>query len=557
MKQVLRSKRLLSLLMITMLLVVLILCPLYSVFREAIVYDGTIDLSHMIQTIFEKNNVSTMKNSLLLGASVVLVTSMLAIPLAYLLSKTQIAKHTWLDLVCMIPFMTPPYISSMGWILFMQKNGMLAQLCPSLSWISEGFFSFFGLVLVMSFHVFPFMVTILKNAFLNVNSSLEEAGAICGAGFWYRTRHILMPLVTGNFAIGALLVFVKTISEYGTPSTLGQRIGFYVFTTDIHRYSTTSPIDFGKSASLSSVLITICLVLWMAQSYITSKKTYALVGGKGKKVVAKTLSKPAHLLAWIFIITLLVVSIGIPYFSVIMTSLLKLRGYGLAWDNLTFQHYIDLFTLNPKGIAAIKSTLFVAISAATIAMLLGVCIVFLIRKAQPLVKKIIEAISLLPEMLPSITLVIGLMLFWNRMYRVLPIYNTLWILVLTFVVLFLPYTIQYVSSSLSQVNQNLEQAGKTFGGSNWYIFKRILFPLILPGALSGWMMTFIISFRELVAPSMIAPPNVLTVSTFIVREFEQGSVSVGMAMAVICVLITTGVLLLVQLLLRKKGRINS
>lgn len=553
MKRLLQSRRLISLLMISIVLMILIICPLYKVFQEALVFEGRFNLSHMLSTIFDARNLKTIQNSLLLGFTVVILSSIIAAPFAYLISKTQIARHSWLDLVCMIPFMTPPYISSMGWILFMQKNGMLAQLFPSLSWISDAFFSFFGLALVMSFHVFPFMVTILKNAFLNLNSSLEEAGSICGGGFWYRMRHIVLPLVTGNYAIGALLVFVKTISEYGTPSTLGQRIGFYVFTTDIHRYSTTSPIDFGKSASLSSVLITICLILWMLQSYITTKKSYALVGGKGKRVVEKHLSRPATILSWCFIIGLLTIAIGIPYFSVIATSLIKLRGYGLSWDNLTFQHYIDLFTKNPKGIAAIQSTLFVAISAATIAMLLGVAIVFLIRKAHPILKKVLEAVSLLPEMLPGITIVIGLMLFWNSIYHILPLYNTLWILVITFVVLFLPYTIQYVNSSLSQINENLVQAGKTFGGSNWYIFKRILFPLILPGACSGWIMTFIISFRELVAPSMIAPPNVLTVSTFIVREFEQGSVSVGMAMAVICVLITTGVLLIVNVLLMKKG----
>ncbi len=86
----------------------------------------------------------------------------------------------------------------------------------------------------------------------------------------------------------------------------------------------------------------------------------------------------------------------------------------------------------------------------------------------------------------------------------------------------------------------------TGGGSSFYVFKRITFPLLLKGILSGWMMIFIISFRELVASSLISPPNMLTVSTFIVREFEQGSVSVGMAMAVICVILTTTALIILN-----------
>lgn len=95
-----------------------------------------------------------------------------------------------------------------------------------------------------------------ENAMLNIPASLEESGAVFGL----RLRKIFAPLLTGNDAIGALLVFVKTLSEYGTPYTLGRRIGFYVFTTDIHRYSTTTPIDFGRSASLSSVLVCICMI---------------------------------------------------------------------------------------------------------------------------------------------------------------------------------------------------------------------------------------------------------------------------------------------------------
>ena len=104
------------------------------------------------------------------------------IPAVYA-ARTQLAKHSWLEIVFMIPFMTPPYIASMGWILFMQKKGLFQQLFPATGAWSERFFCFGGLVLVMSLHVFPFMLTMLKNAMLNIPSSLEEAGAVFGAEF--------------------------------------------------------------------------------------------------------------------------------------------------------------------------------------------------------------------------------------------------------------------------------------------------------------------------------------------------------------------------------------
>ena len=159
--------------------------------------------------------------------------------------------------------------------------------------------------------------------------------------------------------------------------------------------------------------------------------------------------------------------------------------------------------------------------------------------------------GLLPEMLPGIVLVIGIMLFWNQIYRILPLYNTLGIMVLAYVVLFLPYTVQYVTSAFTQISDSLMAAGQVFGGSPFYIFRRVTLPLILKGVATGWMMTFIIAFRELVTASLIAPPNMLVVSTYIVREFEQGSVSVGMAMAVLCVLFTTTALLILNRVIAK------
>ena len=528
--------------LLLLLLCGLILCPLITVFEKAVIIDGRLDLYQAWRTIANAENVQTVCNSLWLGVCVVLCSTVIAVPTAYLLARTRLAAHGWLDIVFMIPFMTPPYIASMGWILFMQKRGLFQQLFPATGSWSEGFFCFGALVLVMSLHVFPFLMTMLKNAMLNIPASLEESGAVFGAGFGLRLRRIFAPLLTGNYAIGALLVFVKTLSEYGTPYTLGRRIGFYVFTTDIHRYSTTAPIDFGRSASLSSVLICICMAMWLMQNYITGKNSYRLVSGKGSRPARTKLSVAGQIGAWLWVALVILVAVGVPYFSIIATSLIKLRGYGLAAGNFTLDHYKELLT-TPKALASIRKSLFLAVSSATICSVIGTAVVIAVRKSKGFLKKTLEGISLLPEMLPSIVLVIGLMLFWNAIYKVIPLYNTIGIMVLAYVVLYLPYTVQYVTSAFTQINESLLEAGRTFGGTPAYVFCRVTLPMISRGIFAGWMMIFIIAFRELVTASLIAPPNTLVVSTYINREFEQGSVSLGMAMAVLCVLITTTALL--------------
>ncbi len=533
-------------------LALLIVCPLLSIFARAAFPDGHFDLTSAINTLKENENASMIASSLLLGVLVVIVSSIIALPLAYIFSRTEFARYRFFDIIFMIPFMTPPYIASMGWILFMQRRGLMQQLFPSLAFISDWFFSLGGLVLVMSFHVFPFMMTMMKNAMLSVPSSLDEAGSVLGIPFRTRLGRLFMPLLTGNYAIGALLVFVKTISEYGTPSTLGRRIGFSVFTTDIHRYATVAPIELGKSASLASVLIGICLLIWILQNYITAHRTYSLISGKGGSIRIRKLSPAAKGAILIFIAAVVFFSMIIPLFSVIASSLIKLRGYGLRAGNYTIGNYIAVFTEDKQGINALLVSIFLAVSSATITAVLGTVIVTAIRNARKSIGNIIEGISLLPEMLPSIVLVLGIMLFYNGIYRIIPIYGTIWIMVLSYVILFLPYTIQYVTSAYSQISGSLIAAGRICGAGPLYIFMHITLPLIARGIASGWMMTFIIAFRELVTPSLIAPTNTLTVSTYINRQFEQGSVGKGMAMAVICILFSTVSLLLLNTVINRK-----
>ena len=476
------TKKRFPLLILSAVLFFLIICPLVTIFVRAVITDGRLDFGSAWQTLTESKNAEMILNSLLLGAAVTVLSTIIAAPLAYLFTRTSFAKYRFFDIIFMIPFMTPPYIASMGWILFMQKRGLLQQLLPFTAGCEKIFFTFGGLTLVMSLHVFPFMLTILKNA-------------------------------------------------------------------------TVAPIEFGKSAALASVLVGICLGMWLLQNYITARKSYALVGGKGGRLNIAKLSLPARVLGWIYIIAVMVISIGVPYFSVISTSLINLRGVGFKAGNFTFQHYIELFTENKKGIQAIMNSFILAVSAATICAILGTLIVIAVRNSKSKLKKAVEAMGLLPEMLPGIVLVIGIMLFWNKIYKIIPLYNTFGIMILAYVVLFLPYTIQYVTSSFTQISNSLISAGQVFGGSPFYIFRRITLPLISKGVLTGWMMTFIIAFRELVTASLIAPPNTLVVSTYIVREFEQGSVSIGMAMAVLCVLFTTTALLILNTVIdRQKGR---
>ncbi|MNO15719.1 putative 2-aminoethylphosphonate transport system permease protein PhnV [compost metagenome] len=535
-----------------MVLMVLIVVPLIEIFIQSVYRDGELQWAAPFHTLADPGLARVMLGTIWLGVCVIAGTTVLALPLAWIMTNTRIGRWKWLDVVLLIPFMTPPYIGSMGWILFMQKNGYLEQLIPGMSRITPFFFTFGGMIMIMSLHLFPFLYLLLRGALERIGGSMEEAAAVMGAPFLYRFRKIIAPLLLSAYGMGVMLIFVKTIAEFGTPATFGKRIGYEVMTSEIHKYISSWPIDFGKATSLSSLLLTACLIMWYVQSVLSRRFTYSLVGGKGTRRAALRQNKAVVWLSGLFVVLLLLLAIGVPYFSIIAASTMKLRGIGLAWDNITLDYYKQLLTWGTPSMKALMTSIWLSLAASTIAVVLGTWFAIMIQRSQTLGQRTIDLFSLLPNTVPGIIMVVGLILLWNSPWMPIRLYNTYGMVILTYVILFVPYTVQYVKSALGQIDGSLFQAGQVFGGRPFYIFRRVLLPLIVPGMLAGWMMTFTIASRELVGSLLILPPSVQTSATYIFAQFEQGQVSLGMAMAVVSVGFTTLMLIIIESLGSKR-----
>lgn len=520
-----------------LLLMMLVVIPLFFIFLTSIFPNETLNLFAPLRIFLDEGLKKIFLNTIILGVLVVAGTTLFALPLAWIMSKTSLSKHEWLDVVLIIPFMTPPYIGSMGWILFMQPNGYF-HFIPFVDMLSPYFFNLTGMVLIMSLQTFPFLYLILRNALFQVSSNLEDAALIHGGKAIYSFRRVILPLLLSSYAMGTLLIFVKTISEFGTPVTFGRSIGYFVMTTEIQQYISSWPIDFNKATSLATALLSTCLILWYFSSMISRRFTYNLVSGRGSKVKVYGLKPWQTGLAWTYILALLVLSIGVPYFSILVASFMKLRGGGLVWHNLTFNHYKKLLAWGSESMEALLNSLSLSLCAATICVSLGTILALAIEKSRTWPQRCIDFFSLLPNTVPGIVMVVGLIIVWDAPWMPIPLYNTYGMVVLTYVVLFLPYTVQYVKANYTQIDESLVQAGRVFGGKTFYILRRILLPLLLPGILAGWMMTFTISIRELVAALLILPPSMQTSATYIYAQFEQGDLSLGMAMAVITVGLT-------------------
>lgn len=540
--------------LLLIVVVTLAVAPILAILYYTFVNGEQLDLSQ-ISRIFENDKIwHTLGNSLLLGILVIIGTTIIALPMALIRTKTSLYKFDWLDIVLTIPFMTPPYIGSMGWILFMQNNGFLMQLMPSAAWMSKYFFSLTGMVMIMSLHLFPFLYLMLRNTLLRIDGSFIEAAFIFGKGPWRNWAKITLPLLVSSYVLGILLIFIKTLAEFGTPATFGNRIGFQVFTTEIHSYLSRWPVDISMATSLSLFLLSVCLIIWYFQNIVGKKYTYSVLSGKTPAIREKSDKWYVKLSSWLFVGIVLLFSIGIPYFSIIVTSLQKIRGNGLSQGNFSFAAYEEVFTSGSTGLSAFLNSVIFSFITAMITAIIGLFIALYIKNGKTKRQQVLDFFSLMPNIIPGIVFVVGLIMFWNSPWLPATIYNTKTMVVVTYCVLFLPYSVQYIKSALSQLDSSIFQSAAIFGQNRWNVYRYIFIPLLMQGILAGMMMTFIISMRELVGGLLILPPSVETGGTFIYSQFEQGNVGVGMAVAVITVTLTIIFMFLLDWLQKRGGR---
>lgn len=536
------------------ILVCLIVMPLCMILIKGFMPSAEAGFLDNIKQLVQADNLKILWNSIILGLAVVVLSTLIALPLSFIMVKTSLARHQWLDILIMIPFMTPPYIGAMGWMLTMQHNGLLEQLIPGIDKITPLFFSFFGMALIMSCHLAPFLYVILKKALLNLQQSQEEAALIYGGSFMYRFRRVMLPMFVSGYSMGALLVFVKTIGEFGTPVTMGNRIGYAVLTSEIHHSASIWPIDFQHAALLSSLLLGVSMTVWAFQTWFQTRTAVAGDSGKGRKTMQQPKSKWDSLLYGI-VGLLLFMMIVMPYASIIVNAFVKQLSRGLKLHNITLENFV--LVLSGNGGIALLNSVMLALAAATIASALGLWFVLASEQTKtksPWSSKLIDFFSLLPNTVPGIIVVIGLILFWNNANNPIPAYNTIAILVITYTVLYIPYAVQNIKNVNQTIGKNLMEAAEMSGSTGWTRFRTIKFPLLLPGIVSGWILIFCISMRELVGSLMLRPPNTDTSATYIYRQFEQGESAQGMAMALLSVGITSVILILMDIWQKRRER---
>jgi len=536
---------------------VLVAMPLGFVLLQAIfptLAQGSLaqPFSHLARTLSDPVLVELTLNTLKLGACVVLAAAAVGIPLGTLRGLFEVPGARIWDVLMLVPFMIPPYISALGWIMLLQPRGYLQQLLGVHA--GPALFSFGGVVFVMTLNVVPVVYFAVSRTMAASGSRLAQVGRVCGGGAWRCFWRITLPLALPGIAASLLLVFAMAIEEYGTPAALAANAGFFVLVTGIERRFSEWPIDLPGASVLSLILVVLAMLAFAWQRRLVKGRGYETTTGKPMRGEAVPLGAWRWPVAGLFAATVAVATFA-PLFAIAATAFSRTLSGGLAVDNLSLVHFKAIAAGGSEASRALVTSLALGVGAAAATGLIGVLVAYCVVKTRTRGRVVLDALAVLPNTMPGVVVGVGLILAWNQAFWPATPYNTWGILLLAYCCLLLPYPVRYSHAALMQIGDSLEAAARVHGAGAVTALACILLPLLAPSLGAAMLLVFAVASRELVASLLLAPTGVQTVSLFIWRQFEQGSVGQGMAMSLVTVALTTTLMVVATLWLdRRQGR---
>lgn len=479
-----------------------------------------------------------LENSLLLGAMAAGISMVLAVPMAWAVSRTDMPGKMVVWIAVLGAFIQPPFLAAIGWILLAGPNaGFINQGWRWLTGLEAplvNVYSFPGLAVVIALHSFPLIFIFVKAALDLVSSEMEDAANILGAGTWAATRRITLPLVWPAILGGTIVVFLETIALFGTPAIIGIPARINVVTTQLWQFF-EYPVRVEVAAAYAMPLLIITVVMIMAQRLLLNRKGFVSQTGKGGE------RRPIHLgpwrwvlFAWCAFVGLL--AVAMPLLVLAQASFAKGWGRGFRLDNLTLRNYEYLLFRHEMAIESIWNTILFSGLAATFAVALALLVAYIANRRLVPFAGVLGFLAMAPFVIPGIIMAIG----FYAAYAAPPLalYGTAIIIVLAFTARFLPIAYANSTAAIRSVHPEMEEAARILGAGRIGTIARITAPLIRKSLLGGWLIVFIVSARELSSAVFLVGPKTLTMAVLIYDLSEAGNFEVVAAMGGLMMVIT-------------------
>lgn len=502
---------------------------------------GTFTLEHFRAVFGNDSTVRAILNTVWISGATALASIVLAVPLAWVLARSDMPGAAKLRTFFLLPYAIPPYITAIAWIyLANPTNGFLNQVFgASLLNVYTGT----GLVLVMTAYFYTLVLLVVLAALERMDSSLEEAARIAGAGPVRIFFRITLPLIAPALGGAGLLVFLGSAASFGVPALIGNPASLYLVTTKIFTFQRMGSMNgIFLAATLSLVLLVFAVLVILLHRRIESRSQYRIVSGKSARASRVELGR----WRWgVFAGALFALALvfALPLGAILVAALSENQGQ-LAWANFGFKNFAHvLFEMEETG-RAFRNSFILGVAAATVATAVGVAVAYAQAKTRIRGREWLGVIASLPYSIPGTVVALALILtFGGSFLGVFPsLYNTLGMLALAYVVKDMSYAVRTTQDGFSQIDDVLAEAARVAGARSWQVVWHVWLPLLKPALVASWFLIFMPAFSELTMTILLTGPGLETVGTLLFQLQDYSDVGGGGSAVLALLLVATVVL---------------
>lgn len=464
-------------------------------------------------------------NSVVLGLGVSTACVMVSLPIAFALARTRMPARGLIGALCLVPLMIPTFISSSAFILMFGKSGWVTYIARSAFGIEELFnvHSPLGVALVQVCFFFPYALLPMLAVFKAMDPTLEEASHLLRARRLFSFLTTTLPLAAPGIGAGALLVFIVSLEDFGTPMILSPR-GFPLLIVEAYR-EMVGYFNWGGASTIAVLLVLLSMLVLLVQRRMLGRTEFRTVSGKPstREGVADR-----GINAMLLVYSLLILAIPLlAIYTTAMQSLATTWGSRLLPEGFTLDNYAQVFE---RSAGAVLNTFLLGGAALAVSLLLAAVIPYLVVRRG---RVFLDYLGFLPLALPGTALAIAMILAFNT--PPLQLTGTALLLVMAYVIRRLPYALRSTTASIRTIGSDLEEASFLLGAPKFLSLWGVTLPLMLPGILAGGIMVFLTSIREISATILLAPDGWKPMSLVIFEGLLRGEFYTSSAISMILI----------------------
>jgi iron(III) transport system permease protein len=491
-------------------------------------------------------------NTLTVSVAATVMALAFGFVMAWILTRTNVPGRHLFEQLMAVPYYLTPLLGALAWsLLGSPESGFINQIWRALGGTGHliDINTAYGIAWVMALFEGSVAFVMIAAVMKSMDPALEEASQIIGASRLRTMLRITLPLVIPGVLGAAIFVFAEMLGSFAAALVLGTPNRYYVITTAIYQLVQQYPPKIQVAAAMGVSLFAVMFFMLFLYRRIVMAGSYVTITGKAFRPRVADVGPLRYMLLGVCVLYLLA-AVGLPLVTLLYASLQKIAVAFPTAGNWTLDNFRVAMTMNAVR-SALTNSLLLGFGTATIGVVLMGLLAWLIYRSRLPGSGLIEYVVMFPQAVPRLVFAFGLM--WAWVVFPIPIYGTLWLLLLAYLTVFLPLGVRTIAGVMLQIDKSLEECAQMCGAPWAFRVRTVTIPLLMPGLVAAWLLLFIASIRELGASILLMGPHSKVITPSIVESWFGTSSELTAALALIQTLVVAIAMIVLVAVTRRIG----